>query len=216
MSKIIADESCIKLIGVLSGPNLAKEIMSGYPAATVIASKFDFVIKTISKIISSDKFMVFAQRDVLGVEVAGALKNVIAIASGIGEGLGLGINATSFLVTLGISEIKFLAIKLGGKPETFYGLAGTGDLMATSFSNLSRNFRFGELIGKSNGVQNALNSVDQVVEGYNTTKVAYLFAKSIGVKMPIVEAVYQILYKDASVKNVLNELLKIRKDYLWE
>lgn len=216
MSKIISEESCVKLIGVLSGPNLAKEIMKEQPAATVIASKFDFVIKTISKIISSNKFMVFAQRDVLGVEVAGALKNVIAIASGIGDGLGLGINATSFLVTLGISEIKYLALKLGAQPETFYGLAGTGDLMATSFSVLSRNFRFGKLIGKSNGIEEALKSVDQVVEGYTTTKVAYSFAKSININMPILEAVYRILYKNGKVDDVLAELLKIRKDYLWE
>lgn len=216
MSQIISQESCIKLIGVLSGPNLAKEIMKNQPAATVIASKFDFVIKTVSKVISSDRFMVFAQRDVTGVEVAGALKNVIAIASGIGEGLGLGINATSFLVTLGISEIKYLALKLGAKPETFYGLAGTGDLMATSFSVLSRNFRFGKMVGKSNGIEEALKSVNQVVEGYTTTEVAHLFAKSININMPILEAVYRILYKKGKVDEVLSELLKIRKDYLWE
>jgi len=216
MTKIISEESCIKLTGVLSGPNLATEIMKGHPAATVIASKFDFVIKAVSKVVASDKFMVFAQKDVIGVEVAGALKNVIAIASGIGKGMGLGINATSFLVTLGISEIKYLAVELGAKNETFSGLAGTGDLMATSFSSLSRNFRFGEMVGSSNNIKKALTSVDQVVEGYTTTKVAHLFAKSIGVKMPILEAVYQILYKDKDADKVLSKLLKIKGDFLWE
>ena len=216
MSKIIKDETCIKLTGVMSGPNLALEIMKKQPAATVIASKFDFVIKKISKLIASDRFMVFAQKDVIGVEIAGALKNVIAIASGIGDGMGLGINTTSFLVTMGINEIKYLALKLGSRPETFHGIAGIGDLMATSFSDSSRNYKFGRLIGMSRTPEDALNEINQTVEGYETTKVAYMFSKSIGIKMPILEAVYRILYKGENVGNVIKELLKIRKDFLWE
>jgi len=215
MSKIISQESSAKLIGVLSGPNLAIEVMKGYPAATVIASKFDYVIKTVSKVISSEKIMVFAQRDVVGVELAGALKNVVAIASGIGSGLGLGVNTKSFLVTLGISEIKHLAIELGAEENTFSGLAGIGDLMANSFSGLSRNFKFGELVGLY-GAEEAIDLIGEVVEGHVVTKVAHIFAKSVNINAPILEGVYQILYKKKDINEVLKGLLKTRGDFIWE
>jgi len=188
---------------VLSGPTFAKEIAKGLPAAAVIAGKNKDETLKLVKTLSTVTFRLYASTDVKGAELGGALKNVIAIATGISDGMGLGNNARAALITRGLHEIKKLGKLLGAKEETFYGLSGLGDLVLTCTGDLSRNRQFGLAIGKGEG------KVDKkfIVEGVYTAKAVYELSKKLNVEMPIANAVYKIVHKKQSPQEVMKELL---------
>jgi len=188
---------------VLSGPTFALEVARGLPAAAVIANRSSKEALKAVESLSSKSFRFYANSDVLGVELGGALKNVIAIATGISDGMGLGNNARAALITRGLHEIKRLGKAMGAKEETFYGLSGLGDLVLTCTGELSRNRQFGLSIGRGEG------GVDGkfVVEGVHTVRAVVKLAQELGVEMPISEAVYRIVHGGSSPKEVMEELL---------
>ncbi|TCK06409.1 NAD(P)H-dependent glycerol-3-phosphate dehydrogenase [Phorcysia thermohydrogeniphila] len=188
---------------VLSGPTFAKEIASGLPAAAVIAGIEEEKTLQLVKALNTKTFRFYASGDVLGVELGGALKNVIAIATGIADGMGLGNNARAALITRGLHEIRRLGKAMGAKEETFYGLSGVGDLVLTCTGNLSRNRQFGLSIGRGEG------KVDEkyVVEGVYTVKAVHQLSRKLKVEMPISEAVYKVIYEGRKPVEVMEELL---------
>lgn len=213
MTEVVSDESCVKKVGAISGPNLAREIVDGQPAATVIASRFDEVIKRGAAVFHSPLFRVYGNHDVVGAEVGGALKNIIAIASGACNGLGYGDNTKSMLITRGLAEISRFGCLLGAEPVTFSGLAGVGDLMVTCNSKLSRNFRVGFRLGQGESLEDILGSMVEVAEGVRTTKVALEIAEKIGAVLPIAEGMYKLLYDGASTQQVVKLLMTRRAKY---
>ena len=194
-------------VGVLSGPNLAKEIAEQKIAGTVIASSNSELTTNIKKILSSSTFKVFSSLDVQGVELAGALKNIYAICCGIAHAKNVGENALGFIVTRSMAEMSRFAVAKGANPITFLGLAGMGDLMATCTSKLSRNFQLGELIAKDMTLLQAKERVGQVAEGARTVEVVYQEAQQMAVCMPMVESLYKILYEDMASEQLLIDLL---------
>lgn len=213
MSEILKEETCVKKVGALSGPNIAKEILLGQPAATVVASRFKDAIELSAHLLSGPRFRVYGNSDLLGVELAGALKNVIAIASGVATGLELGDNTRSLIITRGLAEIQRMGVKLGADPLTFSGLAGIGDLFVTCMSPLSRNHRVGVGLAKGEKLAQILERLGEVAEGVNTAKVVKELTLEQGVPMPIGEAVYKLLYEDLSTKDVLEDLMTRRQRY---
>lgn len=207
MTEVIVDESCVRKVGAISGPNLAKEIVAGQPAATVIASRYDEVISRGAALLHSPKFRVYGNRDVVGVQVGGALKNIIAIASGVCNGLGFGDNTKSMLITRGLAEISRFGVLMGGDELSFSGLAGVGDLMVTCASKLSRNFRVGFRLGQGEKLDAILDSMVDVAEGVYTTETALEIGTKIGAVLPIAEAVAKVLYENASTADVLKQLM---------
>lgn len=207
MSEVIRQETCVKKVGAISGPNLAKEIVAGQPSATVVASRYTEAIRAGARYLHGDTFRVYGNPDVVGVELAGALKNVIAIASGCVAGLGFGMNVRAALVTRGLAEIQRLGVKLGADPLTFSGLAGIGDLMVTCGSELSRNFRVGVGIAQGKGVEAICDELGEVAEGLNTTVVANALAQSEGVAMPISEGVGLLISGGATPQEVMGDLM---------
>ena len=207
MSEILKQETCCKKIGVLSGPNLAKEILAGQPTATTIASKFGDVIKTGQKLLGSPVFRVYGSRDPVGAEIGGALKNIVALSAGMTSGLGFGDNSKAALLTRGIAEITRMGIKLGADPLTFSGLSGIGDLIATCASPLSRNHQVGFRLGKGETLEAILDSMVQVAEGVKTTEAVHRMTVKHNVDMPIAEGVYSVLYKEMSIPETLRILM---------
>jgi len=181
-------------IGVLSGPSHAEEVSKGIPTAVTSAATRLEVAERIRDLFMTPRFRIYTQTDLVGVELAAALKNVIAIACGTSDGLGFGDNSKAALITRGISEIARLGAKMGARPETFFGLAGIGDLVVTCMSPHSRNWKFGSLIGKGMAPDAALKEVGMVVEGYYTVVAAAELARSTGTEMPITEAVAAVLF----------------------
>ncbi|MBL4849305.1 MAG: NAD(P)-dependent glycerol-3-phosphate dehydrogenase [Planctomycetes bacterium] len=207
MSQVIIQETCVKKVGAISGPNLAKEIVAGQPSATVVASRYTEAIRAGATFLHGDTFRVYGNTDLKGVELAGALKNVIAIASGCVTGLGFGMNVRAALVTRGLAEIQRLGVKLGSDPLTFMGLAGIGDLLVTCGSELSRNFRVGLGIAAGKSLDTICEELGEVAEGINTTRVANSLAKAEGVTMPIAEGVGLMLSGEATPQEVLQDLM---------
>lgn len=181
----------------LSGPSFAKEVAEGLPCALVLAGEDIELLKSLRELFSSPQMRVYLSSDVAGVELGGSLKNVIAIACGLSDGLGFGENARASLITRGLAEIIRLGEALGAKRETFFGLSGLGDLILTSCSSLSRNRTLGFLIGAGKGVEDSLEEIGQTTEGYYTVKAALELSVKAGVYMPIVRAVYRVLYEGA-------------------
>jgi glycerol-3-phosphate dehydrogenase (NAD(P)+) len=171
--------------GVLTGPNLAREIVAGHAAAAVVAMSEPHIAESLQRIFASDLFRIYTNRDVVGCEIAGALKNVIAIASGIADGLGTGDNTRAAVITRGLAELTRLGMAMGGRPETFAGLAGMGDLVATCISPLSRNRTVGEMLGKGRSIDEIIAEMHMVAEGVETTRVVMELAAEHGVDMPI-------------------------------
>jgi len=202
-------------IAALSGPSFALEVAQNHPTAVVIASKDLNLAKKIQHLISSVSFRVYTSKDIIGVELGGALKNVIAIAAGISDSLEFGNNSNAALVTRGISEIKRLGIKLGARMETFSGLAGIGDLVLTCTGKLSRNRYVGYQLGKEKTLAEIVSSMKMVAEGISTTLSARQLAKREEVEMPISEQVYQVLYKNKNPKRALQDLMsrKLKEEY---
>jgi len=196
-----------KNICVLSGPSFAIEVIQKMPTAVVVAGKNEELAKTIQEIFSNKYFRVYTHSDIVGVEIAGAVKNVLAIACGISDGLGFKYNTKSGLVTRGMREIIKLGAKLGGKIKTFYGLSGLGDLTATCFSQYSRNRLLGEKIGRGTKPETALREIKSVAEGYITTRSAYLIGKKNNLELPIINEVYRVIYENKSPKKAVTDLM---------
>ncbi|MCB1734493.1 MAG: NAD(P)-dependent glycerol-3-phosphate dehydrogenase [Gammaproteobacteria bacterium] len=183
-------------LAVVSGPTFAMEVARGLPTALTVASRDERFATDFAAALHGGELRAYTAQDVAGVEVGGAAKNVLAIAAGIADGLGFGANARAALITRGLREIMRLGVCLGGQPETFMGLTGMGDLVLTCTDDQSRNRRFGLAIGRGMTIGDARKSIDQVVEGLGTTRVVRELAQRLGVDMPIVEQVYQVLWNN--------------------
>lgn len=207
MSEILQEEIPRCRIGVLSGPNLASEIVSRDLTATVIAAKDPDVRRTVQDLLGCEYFRVYANVDVYGVELAGALKNIYAIVAGLASALDMGENAKAMLITRGLAEMSRFAVSLGANPMTFMGLAGVGDLIVTCTSSKSRNFRVGYAVGKGQKLDDAVQELGQVAEGIYTLKLVKEKSEAIGIYMPLVRGLYEILYGSASIKAVISSLM---------
>lgn len=195
-------------LAVLSGPTFAKELAAGLPTAISLASNDPiFADEMQQRIHCSKAFRVYLNSDMVGVQLGGAIKNVIAIGAGISDGMGFGANARTALITRGLAEISRLGASLGANPTTFMGMAGLGDLVLTCTDNQSRNRRFGLMLGQGKTADEAMAEIGQVVEGYYNTKEAYLLAQKQGVEMPIVEQIYQMLFHQKHPNDVAKALL---------
>jgi len=195
-------------LAVLSGPTFAKEMAAGLPTAISLSSTDDDFAVTLSGLLHCEKcFRVYPNKDFIGVQLGGAVKNVIAIGAGMADGIGFGANARTALITRGLAEMTRLGIALNADPATFMGMAGLGDLVLTCTDNQSRNRRFGLALGKGVSVEQAMSNIGQVVEGYRNTKEVHTLALRMNVEMPIVEQVYQVLYQGKAAKLAASDLL---------
>ncbi|MCM8779197.1 MAG: NAD(P)-dependent glycerol-3-phosphate dehydrogenase [Candidatus Omnitrophica bacterium] len=206
-SEVIQDVLGKVKIGVLSGPSIAREVAQGIPTAVVIAAREIQLARKLQRIFSTENFRVYTHSDVIGVELGGALKNIIALACGISDGLGFGTNTKSALLNRGLLEIIRLGVTLGAQPETFWGLSGLGDLVTTCFSPYSRNRRVGEEIGKGKKITAILKKMEMIAEGVFTVRAAYALAKKYKIEMPITEQVYKVLYENKSPSGAVKELM---------
>ena len=193
--------------GILSGPSHAEEVSLLIPTALVIASKDDEVIEKVSETFASNSLRIYSSKDVRGVEMGGALKNIIAFCAGISVGLNLGDNTFAALATRGLVEIKRLGSKMGAEESTFYGLTGLGDLIVTCGSQHSRNRRAGEMIGKGYSIEEARKEIGMVIESVDNIEVAYELSKKYNVEMPITESVYNVLYNGLDPKEAVDNLM---------
>ena len=208
MSEIIKEESVVVRVGCLAGPNLARELVAKLPAATVVASHFDEVIDTGIKLLRSDRFQVYGNKDLIGIELSGVLKNIIAIASGVLSGLEYGENARALLISRGMVEMIHLGTMLGGEVKAFIGLAGVGDLVATCTSKLSRNYTVGYRIAKGETLDEILASMTEVAEGVNTIKVINKLTNHYKVRSPISDVLYKVLFEDMSAEQASQYLMR--------
>ncbi len=206
-SEIIFETAGIKDIAALSGPNLSKEIASGLPAASVVACRNAEKAAIFQQLLSCKTFRVYTSGDVTGVETGGALKNIIAIAAGVADGLKLGNNAKSALLIRGIAEITRLGVALGGKAQTFSGLSGMGDLITTCESNLSRNHFVGEELAKGRHLQDILTSMTGIPEGVETAPAALELARKHNIELPITEEVHLVLFANKNPKDAIMTLM---------
>lgn len=208
MSEVIREESVVIRVGCLAGPNLSKELALRQPGATVIASQFNEVINLGKRLLRNDYFQVYGNNDLVGVELAGVLKNIIAIAAGALSGLGYGENAKGLLVSRGMVEMVYLGRALGGNTTAFLGVAGIGDLVTTCNSSLSRNFTVGYRLAKGESLSEILASTDEVAEGIQTIRIAKKCADYYKVKAPITTTLYQVLFQDLTVPQALRYLMR--------
>lgn len=208
MSQILEQELPHHAIGVLSGPNFAKEIVQQQQTATVIASENDRLIETVQAALSSPTFRVYANHDRYGVELGGALKNIYAIVSGMAAALGCGKNTEAMLLTRSLAEMGRFAQELGANPMTFLGLSGVGDLILTCTSDLSRNYRVGYAIGSGKSLQQAVEEIGQVAEGVNTLKIVKHKAQELDIYMPLVGGLYGVLFEQRPVVEVAAGLMQ--------
>ncbi len=217
MSQIVREATGdICPVVTLSGPSHAEEVARCVPTGVVAASDHQAAAETIQDVFINERFRVYSSSDVIGVELGAALKNVMALCSGCCTGMDCGDNTKALLMTRGLAEMARLGVALGGKQETFAGLAGMGDLIVTCTSYNSRNFRAGILVGQGIPVQEALQKIGAVVEGYYAVDSARELAKRVGVEMPITEAAYQVFYEGASPKTMFAELMKREKRHETE
>ncbi len=191
----------------LSGPSFAKEVAQRTPTAVTIAGYAENKISEVQSVFRSSYFKVYGTNDVIGVELSGALKNVIAIACGVSEGLGIGYNSQAALITRGLAEVARLGKAMGANPITFMGLAGMGDLVLTCTSSLSRNRAVGVRIGEGMPLQDILDNMQQVAEGVTTTKSAYEVAAQNNINTPVIDGVYEVLYNQKSPRKILGSMM---------
>ncbi|MEW6557643.1 MAG: NAD(P)H-dependent glycerol-3-phosphate dehydrogenase [Elusimicrobiota bacterium] len=196
----------IRNITVLSGPSFAKEVAEELPTTIVVAGDKK-IAEIIQQNLSTTNLRIYTNSDIIGVEIGGATKNIIAIATGIARGMKLGDNTAAAIITRGLVEITRLGVKLGAKKETFYGLTGIGDLVMTAFSKNSRNRNFGELVGRGLAVKTALQKIGMVVEGVPTTKAVVELSKRLNIEMPIADEVYKIIFENRNPKNAIPSLM---------
>lgn len=209
MSEVIAEEIAPDFranICVLSGPNLSREVIRGLPAATVVAATEEAVAKRAQKLLATESFCVYTNTDVIGVELGGALKNIIALGAGIIDGLGFGDNTKAAFITRGLIEIAALGMALGANPLTFAGLAGVGDVIATCASSLSRNHYVGVELARGHSLKEITDTMTGIAEGVNTTIAARELARQHGLGMPVIEKIYQVLFEGADPREVVAEI----------
>ncbi|HNH43222.1 MAG TPA: NAD(P)H-dependent glycerol-3-phosphate dehydrogenase, partial [Agitococcus sp.] len=207
MSQIIREEVPNARLGVLSGPNLAKEIAAKMPAGTVIASLDPDLRATVHQVLACPYFRVFANTDIYGVELSGALKNIYAIATGMAQANKVGENTRSMLLTRALAEMSRFAVQLGANPLTFLGLAGVGDLFATCSSPLSRNYQVGFALGSGKKLNDIIADLEQTAEGINTIKQVKQQADKLGVYMPIVSGLYEVIYNEKPIAEVAAKMM---------
>ncbi len=202
-------------IVVLCGPNLSKEITQELPAATVVASNIESAAESVQVVFNSTRFRVYTNSDPLGVELGGTLKNVMAIAAGVCDGLQLGTNAKAALLTRGLTEMVRIGVDWGAKPETFYGLSGLGDILATCNSPLSRNYQVGYQLAQGKNLAEIISQLKETAEGVNTASVLVQLAKQQNISMPITQAVYRLLKTEVTPRQALLDLMKrdIKPEY---
>ena len=207
LDEVILEEMPEAKVGVLSGPSHAEEVSIAIPTALVIASKHQNILKNVQDAFMSEKMRIYTSNDVKGVELGGALKNIIAFCAGVAAGIGLGDNSFAALITRGLKEISRLGVELGGKEETFYGLSGLGDLIVTCLSEHSRNRKAGYLIGQGKSLEETKKEVGMVIESVDNIEVAYELGKLHNIEMPIVETVYKVLYENLDPKEAVKNLM---------
>lgn len=207
MSEILKQETACLKVGAISGPNLALEVMADHPTATIVASRFDEVVEAGMRILNYHTFRAYGSHDLVGVELAGALKNVLALASGIITGLGYEANTRGFLLSRGLAELIRLGHHYDADPMTISGLAGIGDILVTCGSEKSRNFTVGMRIGRGEKINDILGSMHQVAEGVRTAEAAYELCKKYHEDLPIFRTIYQILYQGLSIDKAKTQLL---------
>jgi glycerol-3-phosphate dehydrogenase (NAD(P)+) len=213
MSQVIAEEipaACHHNICALSGPNLHKEVLLGLPASAVIAAEDIAVAKKAQKLLMAPNFSIYTNNDIIGVELGGALKNVIALGAGMVDGLGYGDNAKAAFITRGLTEMAALSMAMGANPLTLSGLSGLGDLIATCASPLSRNHYVGVELSKGRKLEDITKTMVGVAEGVSTTAAVNDMAKKLNLEMPIAEKMYQVMYNGADARQVITELLGAR------
>jgi glycerol-3-phosphate dehydrogenase (NAD(P)+) len=194
-------------VAVLSGPTFAREVGMGLPTAMTIASPDADFAAQLAQSLHASNFRAYTSTDIVGVEVGGAVKNVLAVGAGLSDGLGFGANTRIALITRGLTEVTRLGVALGAQPETFMGLAGLGDLVLTSTDNQSRNRRFGLALAAGKSVEQALQEIGQVVEGYSAARAVHAVAKRENVDMPLVGGIYRILYEREPARDVVKDLM---------
>ncbi len=213
LDEVIKEEIPNAKIAVLSGPSHAEEVSIAIPTVLVVASEYDSILKIVQDTFMSDKMRIYTSRDVKGVELGGALKNIIAFCAGVAAGMGLGDNTFAALITRGLSELARLGVALGGQKDTFYGLSGLGDLIVTCLSDHSRNRRAGKLIGQGKTIEETRQEVGMTIESLDNIVVAHELGKIHNIEMPIVEAVYGILYNGLKPEEAVNALMnRVKKD----
>lgn len=215
MSEVIKDELPNAKLAVLSGPTLAKEILNGCPTAASVAADDMKTAEYVQKYLNvPSKFRIYTNPDIVGVELGGSLKNVIAIASGFADAMKLGDNCRGSLLTRGMSEIVRISTALGANPATLYGLSGMGDLIATCSSPFSRNFTVGSMLGKGKKINDILNELGSVAEGVKTSKAVCELAEKLNMEVPVSQAIYEAVYTDITPDEVLNKLMnrKLKKE----
>ena len=211
LNEVLAEELPNNKIGVLSGPSHAEEVSIGVPTALVVASEDEQTAKLVQDTFMSENMRVYTSNDVKGVELGAALKNIIAFCAGIASSIGMGDNTFAALITRGLVEISRLGVRLGGKQDTFYGLTGLGDLIVTCLSEHSRNRKAGILIGQGKPLEEVKKEVGMVIESIDNIEVAYALSKKEQIEMPIVEAVYKVLYHNLDPKEAVNKLMTRKK-----
>lgn len=207
ISEVIRAELGVVKVAVLSGPTIASEVAKEVPTAAVVASTDKQIRETIQAVFSTKRFRVYTNPDVIGVELGGSLKNVIAIACGVSDGLGFGTNTKAAILTRGLAEISRLGKAMGAKLETFSGISGLGDLVTTCISKQSRNRSVGELIGKGKNLKEICRHMQMIAEGVPTAKSAYALSLKHKIDMPIIKEVYYLLYKNKSPRQAVNDLM---------
>lgn len=213
MSEVIAEEIAPRFhsyICVLSGPNLYREVLLGLPASAVVAAEADFVARRAQRLLTAPNFSIYTNNDVIGVELGGALKNIIALGAGMVDGLGYGDNSKAAFITRGLTEMAALSVALGASPLTLSGLAGLGDLIATCASPLSRNHYVGVELTKGRTLEEIAASMSGVAEGISTTAAVWDVAQQLQLEMPITGRIYQVLYNGANARQMMTELLGAR------
>jgi len=214
VTEIIRDTTGFEA-SVLSGPSFASEVIQRLPTAVTIATRDAKIAETLQRLFNTDYFRVYTNSDIIGVELGGALKNVMAIAAGISDGLGLGSSARAALITRGLAEMTRLGVKMGAMEKTFWGLSGLGDLVLTCTGSLSRNYRVGLRLGRGERLQDIVSTMIMVAEGVATTESVYELSRRYNVEMPIVEQVYRVLYEDKDPMSAVKELMTrdLRSEY---
>lgn len=211
LDDVIKDELPSAKIGVLTGPSHAEEVAISIPTVLVIASEYEEILPLIQDTFMSKNMRIYTSTDVKGLELGGALKNIIAFCAGVAAGIGLGDNSFAALITRGLGEISRLGVKLGGKQETFYGLSGLGDLIVTCLSEHSRNRRAGKLIGQGKTLEETRKEVGMVIESIDNIDVAYELGKRNNIYMPIIETVYDVIYNGLDPKKAVEDLMTREK-----
>lgn len=207
ISEVIKEETSVLRVGCLAGPNLARELDQRKPAATVVASHFDEVVKIGQRLLKNDRFMIYGSRDLIGIELCGVLKNIIAVGAGTIAGMDLGENAKSLFISRGLVEMVYIGKALGGNAQAFLGLAGVGDLIATCTSNLSRNYTVGFRLARGETLEEIIESMDEVAEGVKTINIVKQLADSYKVRCPITETLHRIIHNQMTIQEAHGYLM---------